>query len=171
MPILILLNGGPASGKSTLARRWARARPLALALDVDIVRAMLGDWEADPAGAGRAARALALSMARTHLAAGRDVVVPQYLARPDFIDQLDAVASDVGAVFLEVALQVDAEVADRRFRERGAADVHGGLGGEMADVLREHERFLSTREHLHRIRSIEGDIDAAVRELDALVAR
>jgi hypothetical protein len=73
---LILLNGPPASGKSTLARRYGVDHPLALALDIDVVRSLLGGWLEHPDAAGMAARAMALAMAREHLRAGRDVVVP-----------------------------------------------------------------------------------------------
>ncbi|MBA3302830.1 MAG: AAA family ATPase, partial [Acidimicrobiia bacterium] len=41
MPRLILLNGPPGIGKSTLAQRFVDEHPLALNLDLDAVRAML----------------------------------------------------------------------------------------------------------------------------------
>ncbi|MGH3461807.1 MAG: AAA family ATPase [Kribbellaceae bacterium] len=40
VPRLIVLNGPPGCGKSTIARRYAADHPLALALDVDTVRAL-----------------------------------------------------------------------------------------------------------------------------------
>ena len=60
MMTLIFLNGAPGSGKSTLARRLVDSRPLALLLDVDTLRAQLGDWQRDPGAAGPAARRIAL---------------------------------------------------------------------------------------------------------------
>ncbi|MEE9417560.1 MAG: AAA family ATPase [Acidimicrobiales bacterium] len=50
MTVLVFLNGPPASGKSTLAARFVEQRPLALNLDVDVVRAMLGRWIDSPLG-------------------------------------------------------------------------------------------------------------------------
>jgi chloramphenicol 3-O-phosphotransferase len=41
---LVLLNGAPSTGKSTLARLYAERHPLTLALDLDLLRAMLGGW-------------------------------------------------------------------------------------------------------------------------------
>lgn len=44
---LILLNGPPAVGKSTLACRYAADRTLTLNLDVDAVRRLIGGWRDD----------------------------------------------------------------------------------------------------------------------------
>ncbi|WP_410616214.1 AAA family ATPase [Amycolatopsis sp. lyj-109] len=101
---LILLNGPPGSGKSTLARRYADHHPPALALDVDRIRAMLGGWRASPGEAGLLARDIAVAAARTHLGAGHDVVVPQLVVRAGFPERLEALASECGASFHEVAL-------------------------------------------------------------------
>jgi len=42
VPPLILLNGPPGSGKSTLAQLFADEHPLALNLDIDRVRSLIG---------------------------------------------------------------------------------------------------------------------------------
>ncbi|MFC9254152.1 hypothetical protein [Amycolatopsis thailandensis] len=63
MPRLIVLNGPPACGKSTLARLYAEDHPLTLNLDIDRIRGLLGAWRDDAAKAG----VLALSAARTHV--------------------------------------------------------------------------------------------------------
>ena len=69
MATLILLNGPPGGGKSTLARMYAEAHPLTLDLDIDLVRDMLGQWRSDPHSAGLLARAAVLAAARVHLTA------------------------------------------------------------------------------------------------------
>ncbi|KDN18272.1 AAA family ATPase [Amycolatopsis rifamycinica] len=120
---LILLNGPPGSGKSTLARRYAEDHPPALALDVDRIRAMLGGWRTSPGEAGLLARDIAAAAARTHLAAGHDVVVPQLVARPGFAERLEAVASECGASFHEVVLLPGREVVRRRFAARGSSEI------------------------------------------------
>ena len=105
--MLVLLNGPPASGKSTIAGRLITQRPLALNLDIDVIRSLLGDWKARPADAGIAARRLAVAMALGHLASGNDVIVPQFLARAEFIEQLAETTATVSARFVEIA--VDSE--------------------------------------------------------------
>jgi predicted kinase len=103
MAVLVLLNGPPASGKSTIAQRFVDARPLSLNLDIDVVRGTLGDRLDNPSTAGLTARSLALVMAETHLAAGRDVIVPQFLGHTDFIGQLANAAERSGAACASAA--------------------------------------------------------------------
>ena len=94
MPLLILLNGPPGAGKSTLAQRWLDDHPLALNLELDQLWLQLGRWRDNPTATGHTARELALALAATQLAASRSVIVAQYLGRPEFVDQLAEVAGD-----------------------------------------------------------------------------
>jgi predicted kinase len=171
MALLILLNGVPASGKSTIAQRFVDSRPLALNLDIDIVRGLLGRWLDDPSTAGVAARSLALAMAATHLSAGHDVIVPQFLGRVDFITELEEVAHRIGATFVETALWLDRESAILAFGERRAApstqahhdaaalvdrSTHTNPVGNMYDAFVE---IVEQRPNTQRVDVIVGDID------------
>ena len=114
MALLVLINGAPGSGKSTVAHRLAQDEPFALALDVDVIKHSLGQWRADMTAAGRHARRLALAVIETHLSFGHDVYVGQFLARTEFIEQLQVAAERGGARFVEVILAAD----DRTVRQR-----------------------------------------------------
>lgn len=170
-PRLILINGVPAGGKTTLARAWCarHASGLPLALDIDAVRAMLGGWHDDLPAAGLAARELAIAAITVHLGSGRDVVVPQYLRRVEFIERLEATAAGCGAVFVETALLIDAATAAERFQERasalGSGDIYATLPAEMPAVVADFERFLLTRPGVVRLPAGE----AALAGLEAAV--
>jgi hypothetical protein len=58
------------------------------------------------------------SAASTHLAGGRDVVLPQDLARPDEIDAFEQVAHQQGAAFGEVILLDEKAESVARFDRR-----------------------------------------------------
>ncbi|SFW44730.1 AAA family ATPase [Amycolatopsis australiensis] len=136
---LILLNGPPASGKSTLARRYADDHPPALALDVDRLRAMLGGWRAHPGEAGLLARDIAVAAARTHLSAGHDVVVPQLVARPGFPERLEALAGETGAAYHEFVLLPGRELARRRFETRGPSEIETAVPLTESELDRAYE--------------------------------
>ncbi|MGH4020323.1 MAG: AAA family ATPase [Pseudonocardiaceae bacterium] len=117
MARLLLINGLPGSGKSTLARRYGDEHPLSLCLDIDVVRGLLGSWKDQPSEAGLLARRLAAAMARVALGEGRDVVVPQFLARPGFIEELQVLADELGVKFVEVVLLEEPDRAARRLAQ------------------------------------------------------
>lgn len=180
MPRLILLNGAPAVGKSTLARRYAEDHPFALVLDIDHVRRMLGRWREDPGRAGLLARSVALAAARAHLDSGHDVVVPQMVARVEFIEQLAVTAAESEARFCEVFVLDDSANLLRRFAERSRltadpthADPHGIMtdGGsglhEWADRI---AALVPLRSDAATIACVPGDVEETYRRLLGVLA-
>lgn len=144
MPRLVLLNGPPGIGKSTLARRYLDDHALALDLDIDVLRAALGHWQTDERSKALA-RSLAVVLARAHLASGHDVVVPQLVANPAFVAELEALAKEAGATFHEILLTDAPENVVARFLIRrtvlaGAAHPEAEVTSEQ--VLEVHEQLL-----------------------------
>lgn len=158
-PILLLLNGAPGSGKSTLAARAAARRPLALALDIDTLKHSLGGWDRDLHGSGLQARRLALALARAHLADGHDVVIGQYLARTPFLVELEALAEQCGARFVETALVLDVTtlaerlIARRRAPDRPEQAANDRFVGpeDAEDLVASLEQLLARRPHARRL--------------------
>ena len=179
MPVLVLVNGPPASGKSTLAVRLIESRPLALDLDIDVIRGLLGGWLDDPTAAGLAARALALQMARTHLLAGHDVFVPQFVGRVEFIEQLVALAADIGARFVEIALVIDRAEAIEAFQRRrsapegqshlDAAELLDRSDGTIGGMYDRYAELIERRPAAHRVRVERGDVDGTVEQIERLL--
>lgn len=117
---LVLLNGAPGVGKSTTADALAQQVGRMSVVDVDSIKHALPFWSTDPAEAGAAARRLALVEIERLLSEGFDVVLPQYLARSEFIEELEAVALRCGAAFVEVVLDLDASALAARLADRRA---------------------------------------------------
>lgn len=172
---MLLINGLPGSGKSTVARRYVADRPLALCLDVDVVRGLLGVWLDTPTAAGLLARRMALAMARVALDAGHDVVVPQFVARPEFVEQLRGLAERLGVEFIEVVLVNEPEEAMDRLAQRAAApmnavqrDAHALLerDGGLVAVQELHERLhrsLTDRPDVRRVTPVVDDVEQTYR--------
>ncbi|RKT82617.1 Predicted kinase [Saccharopolyspora antimicrobica] len=136
MPRLIHLNGPPGIGKSTLAQRYVDDHVGVLNLDIDQLRGLIGGWRDRFAETGEIVRPLALNMAGTHLSAGRDVVMPQFLARLSEIERFEAVAHENGAEFREIVLMDSKERSVERFARRGADDDlpwHGQIKAIVAE--------------------------------------
>lgn len=70
---------------------------------------MLGSWLDQLTAAGLITRSMAIEAARVQLLARRDVIVPQYFGRIHFVVELEQLAHQTGAAFLEIALMSDAE--------------------------------------------------------------
>lgn len=132
MPRLVLVNGSPAAGKSTLARRYAMDHPGTRVLEIDRLIAFQRSWHDDALDAGRAACDYALRRADQMLREGLDVVVPQYFGRLHMVDELSAVAARTGARFVHVVLTLDPELAVRRFLDRGTDNVLHAQALELA---------------------------------------
>lgn len=118
MPVLLHLNGPPGIGKSTLSALYADRHPGTLNLDIDSLHPLVGGWREETDLTHQILRPVALAMASTHLAGGRDVVLPQFLGRLDAILAFEQVALAQGAQFREIVLLDDRAESIERFHRR-----------------------------------------------------
>jgi predicted kinase len=137
VPILVHLNGPPGVGKSTVARLLAAETPWALALDVDTVVPMITGWREDFWVTLPVARGLAAAMAREHLAAGHDVVLPQLVTSQQERAPYRAAADASGADYAEVVLLADLDATVERFAAR-ASGPEGSIERHLGEIVAEH---------------------------------
>ena len=182
MPILVLLNGPPASGKSTIAAHLIARRPLALNLDIDVIRALLGDWKARPADAGIAARRLRARRWRSSTSARATTCsCPSSSPGPTSSTSSPETAATAGARFVEIALllsRADAIAAfERRSRapattaHRDAAEAveHAGGPKALATMYDDFAALLQGRHSAHRVDVRIGDIDGTVAAVESAI--
>jgi predicted ABC-type ATPase len=179
VPRLIHLNGPPGIGKSTLAQWYVDEHPGVLNLDIDQVRGLIGGWRERFEETGEIVRPVALAMAAAHLRGGRDVMMPQLLARLSEIERFEAVAHDSGAVFCEVVLLDTRQRSLERFNHRGAGgalpwhrqvrEIVEGSGGQtlLARMYDQLTEVLAARPDATVVPSVAG---AAKQTYDALTA-
>ena len=130
---LILLNGPPGAGKSTIARRLRDDRPLSLLVDFDELWLLIGDWQHHEQ-AQHLAIAAGLAMARVHLEAGYDVIAAQFAVGDDYFDTIDAMVSETSAACQEIVLTGDPDRVAARFRDRRARRVLAGEPDVSANI-------------------------------------
>ena len=176
---LLLLNGPPGIGKSTVAKLLSSGHPLSLCLDIDMLRRSLGQWMDHPEQSGALARDLALAAAERHLRGGHGVVVPQFLGRLPFVERLERLADEIGAPFDHVVLMDDEQRASSRFlgrvdavdateQHREAAAMAGGEAG-FAEMFSALLAVVEPRDVVV-VPSVEGDVIGTLARVRAAVA-
>lgn len=170
MARFIHLNGSSGAGKSAVARLYAERHPGVLNLDIDQVMALISGWEQNVSAAFDTARLMAVGMARTYLAAGGDVVMPQLVTNAREFAFFPAAVVAAGARYCHVMLTVDPGTALARLRVRAAA------GTERDRLLGEHIERIGADALVRRIAgqfaaflptvTVDATIDAAALTAD-----
>lgn len=139
---MVLLNGAPGSGKTTVAAVLARGVPGVLHLDVDEVRSHVPGWREDPGAAGLRARALVTATVLERAAAGRSTVISQLAAERTFPDGLAWAAESTRARFVHVVLDVAPALGSARASVRAADAVEGDPDALDARTVRAYRERL-----------------------------
>jgi predicted kinase len=148
-------------------------------LDIDSIRTSMGAWETHEESK-LLARLVAIEMARAHLWSGHDVVVPQLLGRPEFIETLGALAAETGAAFHEILVLASGADAYARLQARRAQVDRLGIPHPLRMVTLDRDQLDATVGTLHSIATARpatkiiqtetGDIEGAYRALSEALA-
>lgn len=136
-PVLILISGAPATGKTVLARRLAEILPIPV-IEKDVIKETLFDslGVADRAWSkklGAATFALLYLSVETHIKAGQSVIAEAAFHREYSAPWLSRVRERFNIEILELHCHADAETALHRYLNRtGTADRHAGHDAGMS---------------------------------------
>ncbi len=136
-PVLVLISGAPATGKTVLARRLGEALPVPV-IERDAIKETLfdslgvGDREWSKK-LGAASFAVFYLSAETHLTAGQSVIAEAAFHRPYSIRWLDRVRERFEVKVLELHCHADPETAFHRYMRRSrTTERHAGHDAGMS---------------------------------------
>ncbi len=174
---LILINGNPGMGKTTLAQMYVDENPLSLNLDIDNIWIMLGQWQHTRPESEVIKLDYAYTLADMHLARGYNVIVPNLMQTFDQYERFEAIARSNNAVLKEIVLMSSCNDAIERCKMRARSQGHpegfrpGGVldtGGREKMLERFYENMLgavATRPNIITVQSVYGDIDSTYQKL------
>lgn len=142
-PILIIINGLPGSGKTTLAKRLSQNVGVPVFSRDGIYESLFDALDCDTAKLGSASFSLLYSIAGSILAAGQPLIIEGFFGRPDLRSaEFLRLQQQHDFEPLQILCKADGAVLLERFLARaGSADRHAGHS-DMAWLEQNRERLL-----------------------------
>jgi predicted kinase len=117
---LIILNGSPATGKSTVAGELHRDLPMSLLADVDEWRKSINGWRENKEESLRLVYEITVAIVDTYLQSKNSVIVDKAILSGDrVINSLIETGKKYNAEIFEFILTAEKEVTLKRAEQRG----------------------------------------------------
>ncbi|OGI19308.1 MAG: hypothetical protein A3J06_03595 [Candidatus Moranbacteria bacterium RIFCSPLOWO2_02_FULL_48_19] len=117
---LIVLNGSPAAGKSTLAEKLHQDLPMSLLADVDSWRKLISGWRENREKSLKYAYTFTVAAVDAYLQTGNSVIVDKAILSDDsVIDTILSSGKKYGAEVFEFILTAKKDTIIKRAAQRG----------------------------------------------------
>ncbi len=116
---LIILNGPPGVGKSTISKLLHADMPNSVLLDIDEIRRSVPDYKERRAESLQISYQKAAETVGHHLKLGQDVIIDKAISQSETVDSLIEAGRAHGADVYEFLLFADKYTVQKRADERG----------------------------------------------------
>jgi broad-specificity NMP kinase len=122
---LIIINGPPGVGKSTVAKKIHETLPLSFLLEIDEQRRNISQYRELSKESRDISYNISRSIVETCLSSGLDVIIDKAMSDIDIVDRFIQIAKKHNATVYEFVLNGGKELIIKRAEERGYRE--GGL--------------------------------------------
>lgn len=167
---LIILNGSPAAGKSTVAKKLHEAMPMSLLADVDLWRTLVSGWKENRTESLALAYKYTVGAVGAYLKTGHDVIVDKAILSDDSV--IDALVESGKANFADVyefILIAKQDIIEKRAEARGFHE-NGLLTREkVTELWHTAQNLIPKRSNAIVIDTSEIEADAVFQKIKEMV--
>jgi predicted kinase len=166
---LIILNGSPGTGKSTIAEKLHAGMPMSLLVELDAWRRFISGYRENRKESLNLSFQHALSAIEVSLNAGHDAIVNRVILDSKTLDTLHELGKRCGAEVYEFMFFADKETIIQRVTERGYTP--GGLltPGKTEELWERSDKFKNERMNAVLIDTRALDLDEVYKKVKEVI--